>query len=268
MSSPVDPPVLRCVGIAQAYPAAGRLFGVSPLVSVLTDCSLEVASGRCVALVGQSGSGKSTLTRILLGLERPVAGHVFLGGNDALRMTALERARWTAPVFQNPAGSLNPAFSVRQILRRPLQIHRYGSAAECEARIDAVVASIGVDRDWLDERPAALSGGQQQRVAIARALLLKPRLLVLDEPTASLDVSVQAMILGLLDSLRRKDRLAMLFITHNLPVVAAIADEVLVLHEGRIVERGATRSVLSRPKHEQTRQLLSWHDTDARRHQP
>lgn len=253
----IDAPVLSCSGVTHAYFVANAVFGRKTLEPVLHDVALTVPSGSCVSLVGESGSGKSTLTRILLGLERPTSGQVFLDGGDVHNMPARIRARCMQPVFQNPAGSLNPALTVRENVLQPLAIHGIGDSRERSAALREMLGKVGIGVELESARPSELSGGQQQRVALARALMLKPRLLILDEPTSALDVSVQALILNLLRSLQRDLGLSYLFVTHNFPVVAAIADHVAVLSHGRIVESGPCATVLSAPNHPETRRLLA-----------
>jgi len=256
----VEPPseaALWCAGISHGYFVSRGVLGRRAAEPVLQEVSLTVPRGHCVALVGESGSGKSTLTRILLGIERPTVGQVFLDGLDLHAMPARARARRIQPVFQNPAASLNPALTVRQIILRPLMIHRLGDAKEQTAALHEMLEKVGIGRELQDIRSGELSGGQQQRVALARALMLKPGLLILDEPTSSLDVSVQALILHVLRNLQRELGLTYLFVTHNFPVVAAIADDVAVMSRGRIVESGACENVLSSPAHPETKRLIS-----------
>lgn len=248
---------LTCAGVSQGYAVSRGSFSRRVVEPVLHEVSLTVPRGHCVALVGESGSGKSTLTRILLGIERPMRGRAFIGGEDVHAMAAKTRARRVQPVFQNPSTSLNPALTVRQAILRPLAIHGLGSASERSRALHDMLDKVGLGRELEDARPAELSGGQQQRVVLARALMLKPALLILDEPTSSLDVSVQAVILHLLRTLQHDLGLSYLFVTHNFPVVAAIADGVAVMSAGRIVESGTCQAVMSSPTHPETRRLIA-----------
>lgn len=248
---------LSCSGICYRYPASGGSFGRKQLEPALVDVALTVPRGQCVALVGESGSGKSTLTRILLGLLHPSSGRVFLEGQDLHAMSAKSRARRVQPVFQNPAGSLNPALTVREIVLRPMAIHSLGDDCERSVAVREMLERVGIGPELEGVRSGDLSGGQQQRVALARALMLKPRLLILDEPTSALDVSVQALILNLLRALQQELGLSYLFVTHNFPVVASIADQVVVLSRGHIVEAGACATVLSAPAHPETKRLIA-----------
>jgi ABC-type glutathione transport system ATPase component len=210
---------------------------------VVDDVSFEVAAGEVVALVGESGSGKSTLARIVCGLLRADAGEVAVG---RVQM-----------VFQDPFASLNPVHTVEHHLMRPLACRLGGSTAQLRADVGLLLDDVGLGRALATRHPHALSGGQRQRVGIARALAAGPEVIVADEPTSMLDVSTRLGVLTLLRRLADERRLAILVITHDLPSAAAIADRVLVLYAGRIVEAGATATVLRAPAHEYTRLLLS-----------
>jgi oligopeptide/dipeptide ABC transporter ATP-binding protein len=223
--------------------------------------SLAVGAGETLGVVGESGSGKSTLARCILQLERPTAGTVTF---DARELTTLDGRelrsvrRLLQMVFQDPAASLNPRLRVGYAVAEPLRLHRLrDSEARVRERMEELFRWVGLDLDHPARYPHQLSGGQQQRVAIARALACEPRLLALDEPTSALDVSVQAALLALLRDLQARLGLAYLFISHDLAVVSAMAQRVVVMYLGQVVEEGATDVLLSRPRHPYTRALLS-----------
>jgi peptide/nickel transport system ATP-binding protein len=225
----------------------------------VADVSFTVESGACVALVGESGSGKSTIARCIAGLHVPAAGTITFDGEPvagAARSRRLEVRRRIQIVFQNPYQSLNPRQRVSRSIERPLRMLRRLSRSDAEREVGDLLQRVRLPARLGDRFPAELSGGERQRVAIARALATKPDLLVCDEVTSALDVSVQAAVLELLQELRAELHLSMLFITHNLGVVACIADSVLVMDQGSLCEAGAVESVLSAPTHEYTRRLL------------
>ncbi|MBX3028779.1 MAG: ABC transporter ATP-binding protein [Chloroflexi bacterium] len=231
---------------------------------VITDAiDLVVAQGECVALVGESGSGKTTLARCIAGFHTEYSGSVEWDGRvlpHGVRERALGDLRTIQYVFQNPYASLNPRRTVGDTLAMAARTIRGVDRATATADAGRALDRVGMDRSFLAAPPQALSGGQRQRIALARALIAQPRLLVCDEVTSSLDVSVQAGIIELLMDLRRSEGLAMLFITHDLALVSSIAARTVVLQRGRIVEQGPTAQVLDHPDHPYTRMLLSHHD--------
>jgi oligopeptide/dipeptide ABC transporter ATP-binding protein len=206
-------------------------------------------------LVGESGSGKTTLGRCVLGLQTPSAGRVLLAGAD----TEADVHRLVQPVFQDPYSSLDPRWPARRTIREALDAQRIGTPAEREARVDQLLAQVGLQPELGRRLPRELSGGQRQRVAIAAGLAPGPRLIVADEPVSALDMLVQAQILNLIDGLREDLGLAILFISHDLAVVSHLADRVAVMYLGRIVEQGTVREVFSAPRHPYTRALLDAH---------
>jgi peptide/nickel transport system ATP-binding protein len=230
-----------------------------PVVAV-DGVTLEVRRGETLGLVGESGSGKSTMARLVTGLVTPTAGRVTFDGVDlsTARGQDLRRLRRRMQmVFQNPYGSLLPHYSAAGNVIEPMRLHRIGDKATRQVRAKELLGLVGVNPRLADLYPRQFSGGQQQRIAIARALALEPELLVCDEPTSSLDVSIQAQILALLVELRDRLGLSCLFISHNLAVVERVADQVAVMHDGRIVEDGSARSLFAAPRHPYTRQLLA-----------
>ncbi|MDI5940083.1 MULTISPECIES: ABC transporter ATP-binding protein [Micromonospora] len=242
--------------------------GYGAVGTVVEDVTLRVAAGEIVGLVGESGCGKTTLARVVTGLHRPRTGTVHLAGVDvhALRGRALRaHRRQIQMVFQDPFLTLSPRQTIRQAITEPLQIHRIGDARSRSARVDELLDLVGLDPALGDRRPGQLSGGQQQRVAIARALALQPRLLICDEPVTALDVSVQAKVLNLLCDLRDQLEFGCLFITHDLAVVAQLADRIAVMRGGRIVEQGPTGQVTDQPAHPYTKTLLALGINDGRR---
>jgi peptide/nickel transport system ATP-binding protein len=253
-------PVLEVVGLKKAFalpgfPARHR--------TVLDAVSFALAPGEIVALVGESGSGKSTLARIVARLERADAGAIELEGTDVLRTeprraSLAYRAR-VQMIFQDPFASLNPAHRVRHHLARPLLVHGQARAADVDVRVLELLESVGLDpaADFADRRPHTLSGGQRQRVAVARALAVRPKVIVADEPTSMLDASTRVGVLDLLRRLTRGRGIAILFITHDLATARHLADRVVVLAGGRVVEQGVTARLFEAPSHPYTRRLLA-----------
>ena len=219
-------------------------------VTVVHDVNLQVAPHECLALVGESGSGKTTLARSIAGLHRDRSGLISLRGlplADSARGRTREARQSIQYVFQNPYGSLNPRKTIGQIVRQPLGVFGTATGAEADKRVEEMLDRVSLAASYVDRYPDQLSGGERQRVAIARALVVSPAVLVCDEVTSALDVSVQAAIVELLAELQRELGLAMLFVTHNLPLVRSIAQRVAVMSAGRIVELGAVEHVLQAP---------------------
>lgn len=228
---------------------------------VLRDVTFDVAAGRCTAVVGQSGSGKTTLARSLVGLHTAWEGHVELAGarlDSQPHERTLEQRRTLQYVFQNPFSSLNPRMSVRENLEEPLRYFFPELTRRQRAeKVHTVLATVALSTEYVARMPHQLSGGERQRVAVGRALIVDPEVLVCDEITSALDVSVQALLVEQLRRLQAERDLSMVFITHNLAVVRSIAQEVVVLSDGVIVEHGSVDRVLDRPEHPYTQQLLA-----------
>jgi peptide/nickel transport system ATP-binding protein len=229
---------------------------------------MAMERGKTLAVVGESGSGKSTVARLILRAERPDPGATIeFCGKDGVKedVTGLTGPslkafrRRAQMVFQDPYAALSPRMSVQDILTEPLRIHGIGTPVERRERAAYLMARVGLSTDFLARFPYAFSGGQRQRIAIARALALEPELLVCDEPTSALDVSVQAEVLELLAELREELGLSYLFISHDLAVVAQIADRVMVMRRGRVVEEGAADCVFGDPRHPYTQALIAAH---------
>lgn len=222
--------------------------------------SFRLRRAGTLAIVGESGSGKSTLARMVLGLLQPTSGTVVFDGTRIEGALSRDRQlafrRRVQPVFQNPYSSLDPMYSVFRAIEEPLRIHRVGNRRQREGAVRDLLDQVALPSSMLGRLPGELSGGQRQRVAIARALALRPDVLVCDEAVSALDVLVQAQILDLLAELQRELGLAYLFISHDLAVVRQIADDVLVMRAGRVVEQAPTEELFTRPGHEYTRNLL------------
>ena len=233
-----------------------KVFGKDPSKG-LKNINLTLYAGETLALVGLSGSGKSTLARLIMRLNEPDSGKIILNGTDitALQGSALREKRAAFQmVFQDPLAAFNPRHTISRILQVPLAL--YGSQQNIKQQIAEVLQRVGLTAEMADRYPRELSGGQRQRVAIARAILCKPDLIVLDEPVSALDVSVRAKILNLLADLQRESGIAYLFISHDLALVRAFCNRMVVLHEGEIVEQGVPDDVLQNPQTEPTRQLV------------
>lgn len=242
----------------------GRTFhlGRKAGVRALDDVSCVVRRGTCLAVVGESGSGKSTLARVIVGLESADSGTVRIDGRQVRPTTARrqlrERAKLVQMVFQDPQGSLNRSLPVSATIDEMLRAHRPDlDKAGRRTRLRELFAEVGLTERHARARPEALSGGQKQRVAIARALAAEPAVIVLDEAVSALDVSVQSQVLDLLKRLRAEHGLSYVFITHDLSVVRDIADDVVVMRSGRIIERGGVDTVLDTPQQPYTRLLIA-----------
>jgi peptide/nickel transport system ATP-binding protein len=242
-------PLLDVCGLSRHFDAGSSLLGQlwgqeRAIIRAVDGVDFQIASGETFALVGESGSGKSTLARCVVGLLPPTSGSVVFSGRR-LQM-----------VFQNPYASLNPRWRIFDIVAEPLRAYRLADGAGVARRVSELLERVGLSAVDARKYPHQFSGGQRQRISIARALAGEPDLLVCDEPTSSLDVSVQAQILNLLKDVQRDFKLSYLFISHNLPVVYQMADRVAVMHLGKIVETAATDRLFSAPEHSYTRTLL------------
>jgi len=255
------------------YPLAGGLKLLDrnkpTYVDVVHGVSLQVERGETVAIVGESGSGKTTLAMALCGLAPVHAGEVRFNGQvlerDTNHRLNPDRQR-VALMFQDPVGSLSPRMTVRKILAEPFLIHRTG-VEDPDREAIRLLSLVGLGEDFADRYPHQLSGGQARRVGVARALALEPELLIADEPTAGLDVSIQGEVLNLLSRLQDEMGLGLLIITHNLNVVRHVADQMAIMYLGRFVEQGDSQQIFSRPRHPYTAALLSANpspDPDAR----
>jgi len=246
--------------VRRHYTIGGGLFGKKALVKAVDGVSFSLSQGKTLAVVGESGCGKSTLARVATLLETPTEGELWIDGKATMGVSgaALRHLRLSVQmVFQNPYGSLNPRKTVGSILEEPLAINSRGNAAERQEAARAMMAKVGLRQDHYGRYPHMFSGGQRQRIAIARALMLRPRVVVADEPVSALDVSIQAQVLNLMMDLQEEFRLAYLFISHDLSVVRHIADEVMVMYLGRPVEQGPKPTIFSNPRHPYTKILLA-----------
>jgi ABC-type glutathione transport system ATPase component len=250
-------PLLKAENVAKYY-ASGTL-GARREVRALDGVSLSIYPRQTLALVGESGCGKSTLALCLACLEHVSSGRIWFAGTELTALKEVQR-RKVRPgiqmVFQDPASSLNPRLTALELVTEPLHIQKRLLKWERLDRALSLLERVGIPREKANQRPDEFSGGQKQRIAIARALALEPELLILDEALSALDCSVQAQVANLLVELQASLGLAYLFITHDLALAAHLADEIAVMHRGRIVEMGAVERVVSAPAHEVTRHLL------------
>jgi peptide/nickel transport system ATP-binding protein len=254
MKSALHEPLLRVENLVVEYSVGGKT------VHAVSGVSLQVARGETLGLVGESGCGKSTLGRAVLQLRRPVSGRVVFDGHDLMAMSgdALRRMRRRVQlIFQDPIASLNPRRRIGDIVAEPLVIAGVKDRAERDKRVREVLSAVGLDPDLVMGRlPHEFSGGQCQRISIARALVLNPEFIICDEPVSALDVSIRAQILNLLEEMKARYGLTLLFIAHDLAVVKVVSDRVAVMYLGRLCEVGPSEQLFARPAHPYTALLI------------
>jgi oligopeptide/dipeptide ABC transporter ATP-binding protein len=247
--------LIKTLNIKKYFPTQG-----GRMVKAVDDVSFNVAKGETVGLVGESGCGKSTIGRVIMNLIEPTDGRLLFEDRNIFELPRAERRalrRKMGIVFQDPYSSLNPRMNVLQIVGEPLIIHHKLKGAGLREKVVDLLEQVGLKPDQINRYPHQFSGGQRQRLGIARALALSPKFMILDEPTSALDVSVQAQVLNLIKKLQAVKNLTYLFITHDLNVVRHIADRVIVMYLGKLVEEGNIEDIFKRPLHPYTQALLS-----------
>ncbi len=252
--------ILKAENLTRYYRVSRGMFSDAATLKAVDGASFTLQRGKTLAVVGESGCGKSTLARLVAMIEQPTSGALNITGQNIVGANA-QTLRTLRPkvqmVFQNPYGSLNPRQKIGSILEEPLLVNTSDTQTQRTEKARAMMVSVGLRPEHYDRYPHMFSGGQRQRIAIARALMLEPEILVLDEPVSALDISIQAQVLNLLADLQEKHNLAYLFISHDLSVVKHIANDVMVMYLGRVVEQGARADVFGNPQHPYTQALLS-----------
>jgi oligopeptide transport system ATP-binding protein len=254
--------LLEVEGLTKHFPVTQGVFlsHLGKTVKAVDDVTLSVAAGETLGLVGESGCGKSTTGRCIIRLLEPTAGKIHFEGTDVrkLRGGRLKAFRRDVQfIFQDPYASLNPRMTFGEIMSEPLVIHGIGTRTERQERCKEMLKVVGLNPEHINRYPHEFSGGQRQRVGIARALMLRPKMIVCDEPVSALDVSIQAQIINLLEELQQEFGLTYLFIAHDLAVIRHICDRVAVMYLGKVVELGGWREVYNTPNHPYTQSLLS-----------
>ncbi len=252
--------ILRARNLTRYYETKHSMFGASATVKALNGASFDLRAGETLAIVGESGCGKSTLARVITMIEPPTSGTLEIEGNrikliDGKAPTLLRKH--VQIVFQNPYGSLNPRKTVATMLEEPLLLNTDLNASQRRAAAEEMITKVGLRPEHADRYPHMFSGGQRQRIAVARALMLRPKILILDEPVSALDLSIQAQILNLLSDLQDEFGLAYIFISHDLSVVRRIAKDIIVMYFGKPVEAGPSEEIFTSPRHPYTQALFS-----------
>jgi ABC-type oligopeptide transport system ATPase subunit len=250
-------PIIEVKNLSKRFPVQTGLFRTRGFVDAVQSVSFSIASGETLALVGESGSGKSTIGKLIQGLIQPTSGEIFFEGRNSKTISRKERAHFVQMIFQDPFSSLNPKLSIGTMLEEAVNLSQ-GSKLNRDPTEKAkkLLTSVGMEDNILGDYPHQFSGGQRQRLGIARALAMKPRLIIADEPVSALDLSIQAQILNLLADLKEQFGISYLLVAHDLSVVEQMADGILVMRGGSIVEKGTVEKVFQAPEQEYTKTLL------------
>lgn len=257
---PSSLPLLWVHSLAKAYVRRGSLTQPGARLQAITGVNFSIESGSTLGLAGGSGCGKSTVARCVSRIERPDEGEILFAGCDLAGLNFRELRPFRPAlqmVFQDAATALNPRFSAAEIISEPLLIQGLGTAGERAVRVREALREVGLPEAWASRAAHEFSGGQRQRLALARALVLKPKLLILDEPLTGLDVSTRAQIANLLLDLQALHGIAYLLISHDLALLSHLADRIAIMANGRLVEEGATKQIISSPRHPETKKLLA-----------
>lgn len=256
----VGKPLLRAHNLTRYYSTKHGVFEAAATIKALNGASFEIRAGETLAIVGESGCGKSTLARVITMIEPPTSGSLEIEGKEIILANGKppsELRKQVQIVFQNPYGSLNPRKTVAAMLEEPLKLNTDLDAEQRRAAAEEMITKVGLRPEHADRYPHMFSGGQRQRIAVARALMLRPKILILDEPVSALDLSIQAQILNLLSDLQDEFGLAYIFISHDLSVVRRIARDIIVMYFGKPVESGPADEIFARPRHPYTQALFS-----------
>lgn len=252
--------VLHVKDLAKHYTIKRGLFKKPKIIKAVNGISFDVKKGEILSIVGESGCGKSTTAKLLTGIEKATSGEIHFEGKRLMHFDAKDWESYRKKVqiiFQDPYSSLNPRWNVGKIIAEPLLLNSDLTPKEIRKRVYEIMEKVGLLPEWFERYPHQFSGGQRQRIGIARALILKPEVIICDEPVSALDVSIQAQVLNLLLDLQEEFNLTYVFISHDLGVVEHISDRIIVMYFGDIVERNSVDELLSNPQHEYTQKLLS-----------
>ena len=249
--------IIEVQNLSKLYKLPSNFFSTSKLIKAVDDVSFKVIKGETLSIIGESGSGKSTIAKMLNGLLKPDKGNIKINNLDLKKLKSNDRAKIIQPVFQDPYSTLNPNHTVGYIVSRPLILNKNLDRLSIKTKVDETLKLVGLAENFYFRFPNQLSGGQRQRVAIARAIILEPEILICDEPTSSLDVTIQEQILKLLQSLKQKLGMTIILISHDISVVKFLSERVLVMLNGQIVESGDTNSALKNPKNKYTKKLMT-----------